>query len=249
MFFDSGGVRLHYVLEGPRAGAPIVLVHGFCSDYTLNWVGTRWQETLTQSGSLVLGLDCRGHGRSEKPHEPAAYSRAEMAADVVRLLDHLGLARADVLGYSMGARIGLELAIAHPARSGRVVLGGLGMWGSADRSELIARRLRGDDAVDDPAALMFYRFAAAREVNDLEALACCILGPQPPIDEPQLRAIERPVLVVIGDQDVVAQGGEAAARLIPGGRFLSLPGRNHMNAVPARSFKEAALEFLDAGAA
>lgn len=242
--FDSAGVRLHYELAGPEQGSPVVAVHGFASDYQLNWVGSRWQDALTGAGRRVVGLDCRGHGRSAKPHDPAAYARSEMAADVVRLLDHLGLERADYLGYSMGAQIGLELAIQYPERVGRLVLGGLGRWQAGDRAQLIARRLRGDESVDDPLASMFYRFAAARPLNDLEALACCILGPQPALDDHRLGSIRSPVLIVVGDQDDQAPGAQEVAAAIPRARFLQLPGRNHMSAVPARQFKEAALAFL-----
>jgi pimeloyl-ACP methyl ester carboxylesterase len=243
---DSAGVRLHYVLAGPEDGLPIVLVHGYCSDYELNWVGTRWQETLSRAGRLVLGLDCRGHGRSEKPHDPAAYARRIMADDAVRLLDHLDIAEADYLGYSMGARIGLEAVIAHPDRLRRAVLGGLGRWDGSGRSELIARRMRGDESVTDPIANMFHQFAAARPINDLEALACCILGPQSPLTGAELAAISLPVAIMAGDQDPIARGAPELAAQIPGARYVPIAGRNHMNAVPARQFKDTALEFLEA---
>jgi pimeloyl-ACP methyl ester carboxylesterase len=254
--FDSDGVRLHYVLAGPDDGQPIVLVHGFASDYELNWVGTRWQETLTRSGRLVIGLDCRGHGHSEKPHAPEAYAPRVMAADVVRLLDELGVAEAEYLGYSMGSRIGLEVVARHEARCSKAVLGGLGRWGGRERgaqgearpgptrAELIARRMRGDSSVQDPQAEMFYRFAAARPINDLEALACCILGQQSPIDDRLLAATTVPVAIMTGDRDEVAPHADEVARLIPGARHVPIEGRDHMNAVPARQFKEAALAFL-----
>jgi len=244
--FDSDGVRLHYELAGPNDGPPIVLVHGYCSDHDLNWVGSRWQETLTRDGRLVLGLDCRGHGRSEKPHDPAAYDRRTMAADVVRLLDHLDIADADYLGYSMGARIGLDVVIDHSDRIGRAILGGLGQWGGGDRSDVIARRMRGDESVDDPAAEMFYRFAAARPINDLEALACCILGPQRALTGAELASISVPVAIIVGERDPIARGAPELAAQIPGARFVAIAGRDHMNAVPARQFKDAALEFLAA---
>ena len=243
--FDSDGVRLHYALAGPDDGPPIVLVHGYCSDYELNWVGSRWQETLSRDGRLVLGLDCRGHGQSEKPHDPAAYDRRTMAADVVRLLDHLDIADADYLGYSMGARIGLDTVVGHPDRIRRAVLGGLGNWTAGSRADLIARRMRGDESIHDPPAEMFYRFAAARPINDLEALACCILGPQTPLTEADLAAITVPVAIMSGDRDPIARGAPDLVAQIPGARYVPIEGRNHMNAVPARQFKDAALEFLD----
>jgi pimeloyl-ACP methyl ester carboxylesterase len=243
--FDSDGVRLHYVTSGPEGGHPIVLVHGFCSDYELNWVGSRWQETLGGAGHLVLGLDCRGHGHSEKPHDPAAYTLPTMAADVVRFLDHLQLdsALAHYLGYSMGARIGLEVAVRHGDRLGRAVLGGVGDVRGTGRAEAIARRFRGDESVGDPAAEMFYNFAAARPINDLEALACCILGQQQS-EEPELSSIKVPIAIMAGDQDPIARDAPDLAGRIPGARYVAIEGRNHMNAVPARQFKSAALDFL-----
>ena len=252
--FDSDGVRLHYVLSGPDDGQPIVLVHGFASDYELNWVGSRWQETLTSSERLVIGLDCRGHGRSDKPHVAEAYARDVMATDVVRLLDHLGVVQSECLGYSMGAQIGLEAVARHGSRWRRAVLGGIGRWSRRDRearsgpspAELIARRLRGDTSVQDPAAEMFYSFAAARPSNDLEALACCILGLQSRVDEGLLAAITVPIAVMTGDRDLIAPDADEVARRIPGAIHVPIEGRDHMNAVPARQFKEAALAFLGA---
>src|SRR3981081_3411157 len=142
-YFDSDGVRLHYAVSGPEQGRPIVLVHGFASDYQLNWVGTRWQETLTGAGSRVVGLDCRGHGSSDKPHDPAAYSLEIMSADVRRLLDHLQIGVANYLGYSMGAKIGLQALLDFPKRLERAVLGGVGWDGAFRAAEAIAKALRG----------------------------------------------------------------------------------------------------------
>src|SRR5689334_4797976 len=179
MDFDSDGVRLHFELHGPENGTPVVLVHGFASDYRLNWVGTRWQEALTTNGFRVIGLDCRGHGHSDKPHDEAAYSVELMTGDVMRLLDHLAIETAAYLGYSMGARIGLEVVLDHPRRVTRAVLGGLGATGAIDRAAAIAHALRIGEPTDDPVAGTFYRFAASRPGNDLIALAACIRGLRP----------------------------------------------------------------------
>src|SRR2546422_9344246 len=179
MDFDSDGIRLHSEAKGPDNGTPIVAVHGFASDYRLNWVGTRWQETLTNAGFRVIGLDCRGHGHSDKPHQEAAYAVENMAGDVVRLLDHLDISSASYLGYSMGGRIGLEVVLEFPDRIQRAVLGGIGAAGALDRADEIARAFRLGEPTDDPVARTFYHFASARPTHDLIAPPACIKGLRP----------------------------------------------------------------------
>lgn len=244
--FDSNGVRLHYYLHGPDDGQPIVLVHGYASSYQLNWVGSRWQETLTKAGRLVLGLDCRGHGRSEKPHDPAAYARTEMAADVVRLLDHLDIRKADYLGYSMGARIGLDLLVDHQDRVWKAALAGVGKFGAGAGAEQIARAMRGDESVDLPIAKKFAAFAHAYGPNDYEALAACIVGPHRKLGADMLAAIKTSVLVITGEHDEVLPLSREVAHELGNAKFEVIEGRNHDNAVPARAFKEKTLAFLDA---
>ena len=237
MDFDSDGVRLHFELHGPEGGAPIVLVHGFASDYQLNWVGTRWQETLTSAGFRVIGLDGRGHGSSDKPHESAAYALEIMAADVRRLLDHLEIETANYLGYSMGGKIGVQGMLDFPKRLDRVVLGGAG-WGGAFRAAHdIAKALRGGPT-DSAVAKTFYDFARARPSNDLEALAACILGPQPKADPAALASITNPVLVVVGAQDDIVSEVDRLVESIPTAKLVTVAGRNHMSTVPRESSKK-----------
>ena len=244
MDFDSDGVRLHYEVHGPDTGTPIVLVHGFASDYRLNWVGTRWQETLTHAGYRVIGLDCRGHGHSDKPHDEAAYAVDVMAEDVLRLLDHVDVQTAHYLGYSMGARIGLEVVLRNPDRIDRAVLGGLGAVGAIAHAAEIAHAFRTREPTRDPVAQTFFSFASARPVNDLEALAACIVGLRPEADPRRLGSIATPILIVVGDQDELAEGAAELIELIPSARLVTIPGRDHLNAVTAREFKRAALEFF-----
>lgn len=246
MDFDSDGVRLHYEVNGPEQGTPIVAVHGFASDYRLNWLGTRWQETLTNNGFRVIGLDCRGHGHSDKPHEEAAYAVDVMTGDVVRLLDHLDVASAAYIGYSMGARIGLEVILDFPGRVTRAVLGGIGAAGAIDRAEAIAHAFRIGEPTDDPVAQTFYRFASARPGNDLVALAACIKGLRPERDPGRLGRIRTPILVVVGDRDDIARGAPELVEEVPSARLVTIAGRDHMSAVTAREFKQAALDFLTA---
>src|SRR5579859_2260844 len=245
MDFVRDGVRLHFELHGPEHGRPIVLVHGFASHYRLNWVGTRWQETLTSAGFRIIGLDCRGHGASDKPHETAAYAGGTMAADVVALLDHVGIERCDYLGFSMGARIGLQAVLDFPERWRSAVLAGLGTRGAADEAESIARAFRGGPA-DTPVAQSFLKFAVGHRVNDLEALAACIEAGPGPLDPVRLRAIKTPILMVIGGRDELVSGAEDLVEQIPTARLVTVPGRDHLGTVPAREFKEATLAFLEA---
>ncbi len=245
MDFDSDGVRIHYEVNGPEGGMPVVTVHGFASDYRLNWVGSRWQETFTQAGFRVVGVDCRGHGHSDKPHDEAAYGVDLMAGDVVRLLDELAIDTAAYLGYSMGARIGLEVVLDSPQRVTRAVLGGIGAAGAIGKADAIAHALRTGEPTADPVAQMFYRFASSRPVNDLEALAACIVGLKPDADPSRLAAIKTPILVVVGAEDRIARRAPELVELIPTARLVTIPGRDHMSAVPAREFKQAAVEFLD----
>jgi pimeloyl-ACP methyl ester carboxylesterase len=244
MDFESDGLRLNYELHGREDGRPIVLVHGFASHYRLNWVGTRWQETLTEAGFRTIGLDCRGHGESDKPHEKSAYAARLMAGDVRNLLDHLGIERADYLGFSMGARIGLQVVLDHPGRVGKAVLAGLGTKGAIDKAPAIARALRGG-APENSVAASFYRFASGHRGSDLEALACCIEGLEPDFNHAELAAIKTPILIVIGDQDELVSGAHELVEQIPTARLVTVPGRDHLGTVPAREFKQAALEFLD----
>src|SRR6516165_2010622 len=123
--FHAGPVELAYLDEGD--GEPVVLVHGFASNKEVNWVYPGWVTTLTRAGRRTIALDNRGHGASTKLYDPALYHSDLMADDIRALLDHLGLARADVMGYSMGARNTAFLARAHGERVRSAILGGLGI--------------------------------------------------------------------------------------------------------------------------
>ncbi len=175
--FSHNGVEIAFLDEGE--GEPIVLVHGFASNKEINWVGPGWMSTLTRAGRRAIALDDRGHGASSKLYDPAAYHSSRMAEDVSALLDHLGLPRADVMGYSMGARIAAYLALAHPDRVRSVVLGGLGirLVEGVGLPDTIADALEAPSLSDvtDPTARMFRAFAEQTK-SDLTALAACLRG-------------------------------------------------------------------------
>jgi pimeloyl-ACP methyl ester carboxylesterase len=121
-FFDSNGVKIRYVAEGQ--GEAIVLIHGWMGDSSMWGQDATGHTKLTPpDGYLVIALDCRGHGQSDKPHDPAQYG-SEMAADVVRLLDHLKIEKAHLIGYSMGSFIVGKVAATNPQRVLSVIYGG-----------------------------------------------------------------------------------------------------------------------------
>src|ERR1700760_3063796 len=124
--FDSGEFSLAYDDIGPRTGRPVLLIHGFSSNRQENWQRLGWYGAFERKRIRCLALDCRGHGESAKPHDPAAYTRAAMARDIIALLNHLGVPRADLMGYSMGARLSLAAAMMAPERFPLLILGGIG---------------------------------------------------------------------------------------------------------------------------
>ena len=243
--FNSGGVTIAYETAGE--GPPILLIHGFASTGRVNWWDTGWVKTLTDGGRLVVTFDHRGHGQSEKLYDSALYPAAEMAEDARRLLDHLAIPVADVMGYSMGARVAAFLAINHPQRVRRAVFAGLAqrMITGVGGAEAIAEALEAPsrDDVSDPAARSF-RIFAEQTKSDLAALSACIRSSREKIAAEELARIRVPVLVVAGENDDVAGDVETLVNTIPGARGLTLPGRNHMNAVGDRGYKDAVLAFL-----
>jgi pimeloyl-ACP methyl ester carboxylesterase len=243
--FDSDGVRIAYLDEG--AGDPILLIHGFASNVAANWADPGWVQTLTQSGRRVIAIDNRGHGQSEKLYEPELYGAPQMAEDARRLLDHLGIDRADVLGYSMGARIAAFLISSHPQRVRSVVFGGLGihmvrgMVGSGPLAKALeAPRL--EDVTNDTARS--FRIFAEQTKSDLKALAACMRGPREKVSPEMLGEIAVPALVAVGSEDVIGGSGIALAELIPHAQFLEITGLDHMKAVGDPQFKQGVLDFL-----
>jgi pimeloyl-ACP methyl ester carboxylesterase len=243
--FDSDGVSIAYLDEGE--GSPILLIHGFASNAQVNWVNTSWVTTLKRAGFRVIAIDNRGHGESEKLYDTAAYGGATMAEDARRLLDHLGIGQADVMGYSMGARISAFLVMAHPERVRSVIFAGLGinMVHGVGAPGPIAAALEAPSAADvkNDAARSFRVFAEQTQ-SDRKALAACIRSSRDKIAPEELGKIARPVLVAVGSEDVIAGSGPALAALIPGAEVLDITGRDHMKAVGDRVYKQGVLDFL-----
>jgi pimeloyl-ACP methyl ester carboxylesterase len=170
-----------------------------------------------------------------------------MAEDARALLDHLGIVRADVMGYSMGARITAFLAMAHPDRVRSAIFGGLGvnMIRPMAGTGPIAAALEApsiDDVVS--ATARTFRAFAEQTRSDLKALAACIRGARDPIRSDALAEIRCPVLVAVGSEDVIGGSAVDLAALIPGAEALVIEGRDHMKAVGDRRYKDGVLSFL-----
>jgi pimeloyl-ACP methyl ester carboxylesterase len=170
-----------------------------------------------------------------------------MAADVAALIAHLGLERADLMGYSLGGRISAVVAARHLARVRSVILGGVGikLVEVAGLHHDVARSLElpSIDDVTDPQGKAFRLFAEQTK-SDLRALAACLRGSRQTLRREELAAVRVPVLVAAGTKDEIAGSPAGLAALFPYGQTLDIPDRNHMVAVGDRVFKAGALEFL-----
>ena len=244
-FFDSESVKIAYRDVG--AGEPVLLIHGFASNSEVNWVGPSWVETLADAGYRAIALDNRGHGESQKLYDQSAYGAPMMAEDAHRLLDHLEIKAAHVMGYSMGARIGSFLAINHPERVKSLVLSGMGinLVRGVGGAGPIAAALEADsvDEVTNDAARSF-RLFADQTGSDRLALAACIRASREPITVEALSEAGVPILIAVGTDDVVAGSASELAALLPGAQVLDIPGRDHMRAVGDPVHKKGVLAFL-----
>lgn len=243
--FSASGVELAYVDEGD--GDPVVLVHGFASSKEVNWINPGWVATLTRAGRRAIAFDNRGHGASTKLYDPALYHSETMADDIRAVLDHLGIGRADVMGYSMGARNAAFLAVNHGDRVRSVILGGLGIHlvDGAGLPTTIAEALEAPALADvsDPQGRMFRAFADQTR-SDRLALAACIRGSRQSLARADAARIAAPVLIAVGTRDDIAGSAHELAAVIPGSRAVDIPGRDHMLSVGDRVYKAAVLEFL-----
>jgi len=241
---DSGGVAIDYDVEGD--GPPIVLVHGFASSADTNWRGTGIIKTFVEAGRRVITFDCRGHGKSGKPHDPAAYAGAKMSEDVVALLDHLGVPVADLMGYSMGGGIAAALLVNCPDRFRSVILAGAGdvlLDGGRGReaTAIVASALEGGSGMD--ATARGFRAYLEQTGNDLAALAAMESAPRGGFDPTGLRQTTLPVLILVGDADTIIVSADKLAATIPGAEYVKVVG-DHMTAPLTPEFTAAALSFL-----
>jgi pimeloyl-ACP methyl ester carboxylesterase len=243
--FHNGAVEIAYLDEGE--GDPIVLIHGFASSKNVNWVYPTWVSDLRKDGRRVIALDNRGHGDSSKLYDAEDYHIGTMAADACALLDHLGIERADVMGYSMGARITAYMAHSNAARVRSAVIAGLGLGlvAGGGPGENVAKALEADslDEVTDPVGRTFRAFADQTR-SDRRALAACLRGSRRLMTKEEVGDIHVPVLIAVGTTDEIAGSAHALQEIMPGSEVLDIPNRDHMRAVGDRVYKSGVLAFL-----
>jgi len=244
--FQSDGVEINYIVQG--SGPPVLLIHGFASSLHGNWRATGIVDALVKSGRKVVALDCRGHGRSGKPHDPEAYGGTKMADDAVALLDHLGIAKADLMGYSMGGGVSASLLVRKPERFNCVILAGIGDamvdGPRPERARNIAAGMEATDAsaVEDETARGFRQFAE-QSGNDLGALAAMQRSGRQPLDPSLLSAVALPVMVLIGKDDTLVGKADKLAATIPGAKHVVVPG-DHLTVFAHPEYTNEVLAFL-----
>jgi len=252
-FAPSGDLRVRYEVHGE--GEPLVLVHGWSGNIRLNWELTGWIEALAPVWQ-VIAVDIRGHGDSDKPHDPEAYTYAAMATDVTAVMDHLGVERADFVGYSLGAFVGAHL-LGHDAdRMVSAVLMGIG--DEDDESLALAPRIAAALRAPSPSEITDLEAAAYRSIvdldprNDREALAVSALTMWPegyPVELGGLglAGIGVPVLIVNGSNDLpYARTDDALAAAIPGSQLVEIPDADHLSVMADPRFKDEVLRYFQA---
>jgi pimeloyl-ACP methyl ester carboxylesterase len=247
--FTSDGLSLAYDEFGPKDGKKaIVLLHGFSANRYENFKRMGWYDAVAGKGLRGLALDHRGHGESAKPHEAAKYAREAMAKDVFALLDHAGIERAHLLGFSMGSHVALTAALLDSGRIDHLVVGGVGgrIFEPARDPDAMAQAMEAatPDAIADPMLRSFRHFADEQKEDRL-ALAACSRGPRTPFTPDIFMAIRRPTLVVAGMRDQLAGPPQGLADAIPGAKAVTVPGCDHFSLVSHGLFKASVFDFFD----
>jgi pimeloyl-ACP methyl ester carboxylesterase len=218
---------------------PVALLHGFATSSARTWGENGWLDLLADAGRETLPIDILGHGTAEKPHDPGAYADLEgFVAD--RLPDE----PVDAVGFSMGARLLLGLAIDQPGRFRRIVTLGVGRnLFEASGSDVVIRALEDGGDPTNPVAGYFARLAAHPEA-DREALIACLKAPLRLLTAEECENVTAPVLVVIGERDF-AGPGDPLVDALPDARLVVLPGADHFSTPKDFGAIDATLRFLE----
>jgi pimeloyl-ACP methyl ester carboxylesterase len=249
-FSSWDGVEIAYREWGEETTlAPVVLHHGFVANAEANWVATGVVDALLAAGRRVIAPDARGHGHSEKPHDPAYYGEQRMARDLAALLDTIGPEQIDLVGYSMGAIVSLLFA-SGDERVRRLVIGGVGAGvvecGGVDRRAVPNGSIIEALSTDDPASIESPEAAAFRTLADaLGADREALVAQAKSVyrDGVALDRISAPTLILAGEDDPMAVRPETLADAIPNAVLQILAG-NHIEALGDPRFTRSIVDFL-----
>ncbi len=250
-YFENDGVSLYYEVHG--SGRPVVMLHGGAVSFAANFGGCGWVEPFTARGFQMIGLDARGHGNSDKPHDTAMYGTDAFARDVIELMEHLGIERSALVGYSIGSTIALHLLHTHPQRfnSGALVATGDGLIGYPPRTfpeilPMMVEAVSRDEYPADlpPQAAAYWTFATNFS-GDRAAVAAGARADYPPCSIEEAGSIDVPVLVVSADGDTVLGTAARLADALPRGKYLEIAGADHFSLALDETVKEAVADFLD----
>ena len=223
--------------------SPVVLVHGWGGSFDSTWRSSGFEALLEDAGKTVIGVDLLGHGRSPKPHDPAAYDDLSLG-----VLERMPDEPCDAVGFSLGAMTLLRIMIDHPNRLRRVVLAGIGrnVLEAPDPAQTarIVEAIEGRGDPTDVTAGLFAQYAH-QPGNDPTALAAVMKRERARPTDLELSGIEHETLIVIGDRDF-AGPGEPLAERIRNAELLTLRGVDHFATTENFGFFDAALEFLGA---
>lgn len=244
-FFDSDGVKIHFVEKG--AGDPVVLIHGFSASYQMNW-GLPGIIDALATNYHVIAIDNRGHGKSGKPHKVEQYG-VNMVEDVVRLLDHLKIEKAHIVGYSMGGFITANLVARHPDRVVSAVIGAAGWYQNPEPHfallDKIGDSLEAGTGITpllikltpegQPAPTKEVLKAASLMVmlmNDPKALAAAIRGMRGlVVDRKELEENKIPTVAIVGSIDPLKDGVDEMAAVMNNLELVVIDGADHMTAI------------------
>ncbi|WP_204964890.1 alpha/beta fold hydrolase [Microbacterium dextranolyticum] len=246
------GLRIATYSWGDESDPVAVVVHGFASSTKDNWVATGWVRDLLRSGFRVIGIDQRGHGASDKPHNSSDYDLRQMARDVETVLDTYLVDDAVYVGYSLGARVGWEVLQDIAGRIPRAVLGGVPDGIPLARLDIgqVQALIEHGTPVEDRVTQNYIQLTERVPGNDLRALLAIANGMRESktIDPDPTHAPEQPVLFATGTLDAIIEGSRALAEACPQGRFVEIPDRHHFNAPGSRVFRQEGIAFLQGDA-
>ena len=262
-FFDNEGVKIYYEIEGE--GPPVIMIHGFAANIEGNWKASNWVDALKDDYKLIL-VDCRGHGKSDKPKDAAQYGE-KINDDIVKLLDHLSIKKANFFGYSMGARITTDILLENEERFISAIIGGFPLHYSKKRTKFIGKVMmkkwikglkKADlNDVKNKSAIRFRKVIstyADSNSQDLEALMYVLEGdiqrpdgiiPTDPKRKEALKKIHVPVLNVFGSEDSLAKDKSVRAQLVPDSSYFQIEGKDHITVVADPKFHMIVKAFLD----